>query len=251
MLRYQNQDGLITAQSIYKKDLNFPKTIILTWQTQFQVKLFAKFECKKYKKSLCAGGVSVVIYLFSNKEKNFAFALLPAGGPIVSMMMEELHALGAEKFLFIGSCGYIGAEKTDCLIVPSKALRDEGTSYHYIDGVEEFIDVDTWHFADKFLTDLDVPHKVGATWTTDTFYRETPNAKAEALQKGCICVEMECASIMAVAKAKQLRAYQLLFTADKLTSDGWNIGRLKNMKSDIYALYLEIILEMALQVSLL
>ncbi len=245
MLKYYNQNGIFNARNLYKKDDSYPKTVILTWQTQFLSELSKRFTVSDYNKKLCAGGTSVTTKVFELNGISLGFALLPAGGPIASMMMEEMAALGAERFIFIGSCGSLLDEKSDYLIVPTRALRDEGTSYHYLPADNEFIEIETAQFTDAFLDSVKVPHRMGSTWTTDAFYRETPGALKEARDKHCICVEMECASIMAVAKAKNIPTYQILFTADKLESENWNIGRLKNMGFTTYGTYLEIVLELA------
>ncbi len=249
MLKFYNQNGIFNARSLYRTDADYPKTVILTWQAKFLGELSRRFELSDYRIKLCAGGTSVVTKIFSDNEKQFGFALLPAGGPVASMMMEEMSALGAEKFIFIGSCGSLLDEQSDALIVPTRALRDEGTSYHYLPADTEFIEVETAQYTDRFLDSIKVPHRMGATWTTDAFYRETPSALKEARDKHCICVEMECASIMAVSKAKNIPTYQILFTADKLESDNWDIGRLKSMGFNTYGTYLEIILELADSVS--
>ena len=249
MLKYYNQNGIVNARNLYRKDENFPKTVILSWQVQFESELKRRFEVTDYSKKLCAGGCNIIIRTFDIEGVKLGFALLPAGGPIASMMMEEISALGAEKFVFIGSCGNLLDSKSDSLIVPTRALRDEGTSYHYLPSEEEFVEVETAQFTDAFLDEIKVPHKLGATWTTDAFYRETSGALKEARDKHCICVEMECASIMAVSKAKNLPAYQILFTADKLESDNWNLGRLKSMGFSTYGTYLEIAIELAEKVN--
>ena len=163
------------------------------------------------------------------------------------MVMEELSAIGARNFVFLGSAGNL-IDDNDALIVPEKALRDEGTSYHYIESLDDFIKVETADFTASFLEEAKIPFRKGNTWTTDCFYRETKSAIGLVKEKGCICVEMECASIMAVAKSKNLNAYQLLFTADKLSSEDWDIGRLKNMSEDTHGVYLEIIIALAKRV---
>lgn len=249
MLKYYNQNGIFSARNLYKKDEDYPSVIIITWQSQFLSELTKRFTVSDYSKKLCAGGTSVITKIFELNEFKIGFALLPAGGPIASMMMEEMNALGAEQFVFIGSCGNLLDEKSDSLIVPTRALRDEGTSYHYLPADNEFIEIETSQFTDAFLDSVKVPHRMGATWTTDAFYRETPGALKEAREKHCICVEMECASIMAVAKAKNIPTYQILFTADKLESDNWNIGRLKSMGFSTYGTYLEIVLELVERLS--
>ena len=248
MLDFYDEEGVFSPQHLFKPDSSFPETVILTWQSAFETELKRRFAVKPFSKKFCVGGTYVTVNIFEFQQRQLGFALIPAGAPVASMVMEEMHAVGAGSFVFIGSCGYLLEDRTDMLIVPDRALRDEGTSYHYIQSDNEMLEIPTASFVKKFLEEIKVPYMTGATWTTDAIYRETPSAVGKAKEKGCICVEMECSGIMACAKAKKLKAYQILFTADKFSSDSWNIGRLKNMGFDSYGTYLEIILELAVKI---
>ena len=85
-----------------------------------------------------------------------------------------------------------------------RALRDEGTSYHYLPASE-------YSEADPHLTALargalsaaGMPVSVGASWTTDAPFRETEEAIEAALRAGILAVEMEAAALYAFAKARQ------------------------------------------------
>ena len=287
MLGFFREDPLFKPTSLFEEDTDFPKTVILTWQDGFERELFDRYSPAEYSKRLCVGGLYSRILTFepdgseagsdlrlpgslSAREKNhsqpcktsprrhaefpshgkrpIAFALIPAGGPVVSMVMEELHALGANRFCFIGSSGCFSEKAGDSLILPTAALRDEGTSWHYIPDKELCIAVDTAEATENFLSGAKIPFVKGATWTTDAIYRETSGAMKKAHELGCICVEMECASIMAVARGIGVEAYQILFTADRLTSESWDIGRLKNMKKAAHAVYLDVIVGLATHV---
>ncbi|MCQ2397690.1 MAG: nucleoside phosphorylase [Sphaerochaetaceae bacterium] len=248
MLDFFNEEGVFSPAHLFEPDSSFPKTIILTWQSDFEKELKRRFAVQTFPKKFCVGGTYVTVYIFEFQKKQLGFAVIPASAPIVSMLMEEMSVAGAEKFVFIGSCGYLLGDKTDTLIVPDRALRDEGTSYHYIESDSDMIEVQTASYTEQFLRKIKVPYRTGATWTTDAVYRETPSAIKAAKEKGCICVEMECSGIMACAMAKGLKAYQILFTADKFSSEGWKKGRLKYMSSDSYGTYFAIVTELAAEV---
>lgn len=247
MLGYFNEEPVLKANAFQTRDESFPKTMILSWQPGFENELKRKFSLKEYKKKLCAGGTIVTIYLFKSPKNGaeLAFCLIPAGSPVAAMAMEELSVIGAENFVFIGSAGSLREENGDSLILPVKAFRDEGTSCHYLESADEFVSVGSADFTESFLKEEHVPYVKGCTWTTDAIYRETKSAINEAKKRGCICVEMECASIMAVAEARGFNAYQLLFTADKLVSKEWDAGRMINMEENAYSVYLEIIIRLA------
>ena len=60
------------------------------------------------------------------------FALAMVGAPSCVAMLEELHALGAKRFVVFGNCGVLNQQIRDCgIIIPTAAVRDEGTSFHY------------------------------------------------------------------------------------------------------------------------
>lgn len=95
----------------------------------------------------------------------------------------------------MGNCGVLDKNIEDCGIVnPTKAIRDEGTSYHYAEAgdtievnkkyKEEFIEV---------LNEAGYPYVEGTTWTTDACYRETSEKMKRRKKQGAIIVEMECA----------------------------------------------------------
>ena len=63
----------------------------------------------------------------------------------------------------------------------------------------------------------------GKTWTSDAIYRETLPAIQERRQEGCLAVEMECASMLAVAKYRNIPFIQFLYGADDLSSETWEI----------------------------
>ena len=86
------------------------------------------------------------------------------------------------------------------VIVPSAAIRDEGTSYHYLPPAREV--EPTRQAFDAIVATLErhhVPHVTGKTWTTDGLYRETRGKVERRVAEGCLTVEMEAAAFFAVA----------------------------------------------------
>ena len=108
--------------------------------------------------------------------------------------------------------------------ISPKENRDEGTSYHYIAPSPE-IEADTHsiQILENVLTDCGYSYVKGKTWTSDAIYRETLSAIEERRQEGCIAVEMECASMLAVSKYRHIPFIQFLYGADNLSSDTWEI----------------------------
>ena len=109
------------------------------------------------------------------------------------------------------------------LIVVDSALRDEGTSHHYmpagrhVDADPTAVDVLT-----RLLDERGVAYQTGRVWTTDAPYRETP-AKIESRRtEGCIAVEMEAAALAAVAHFRGVPLGHLLYGGDDLSGAAWD-----------------------------
>jgi uridine phosphorylase len=155
---------------------------------------------------------------------------------------------GCRKFVFFGSCGVLNngiAAKS--LIVPTAAYRDEGTSYHYA-APSEYIEVNTASRLVEILTALELPHVCGKTWTTDAIYRETRLNMEKRKADGCLTVEMECASIMAVAQFRGVEVFQFLYAADSLDEVEWDARTLGSLPQSQREQYLRIALEVAVRV---
>lgn len=102
-------------------------------------------------------------------------------------------------------------------LVPYKALRDEGTSYHYA-APSRFMEVNAKaRMAIKeTIREHGIEYQEVMTWTTDGFFRETKDMAAYRKEEGCQVVEMECAALAACAAFRQVLFGMILYTADSL-----------------------------------
>jgi len=126
------------------------------------------------------------------------------GAPFAVLVAEQLAASGARLVISITSAGLLSAAREPpYFLLIEHALRDEGTSAHYLPP-------GTWsHLSTKLQTQLNGaytglrdPVLIGSSWTTDAPYRETPSAVAAAQQAGISCVEMEAAALYSYATAR-------------------------------------------------
>jgi len=146
------------------------------------------------------------------------------GAPSAAGFYEELIALGVRKTIACGSCGVL---KKDILrgeiIVVESAVRDEGTSYHYLEPSREIaVDTEVLEKVEASLEDLSIPYIKGKTWTTDAFYRETKKIVKERIDEGCIAVEMEASALMAVSRFRNVVFGQLLSSGDDISGEEWD-----------------------------
>lgn len=170
----------------------------------------------------CTGNVPV--YRVRKGDREAALFLPHVGAAVASGFIEDLWAEDGRAFVFAGSAGALRRELTEGhLVVPTAAVRDEGTSYHYLPPAEE-VEIDPACVAacTGALEALGLPFVTGKTWTTDGFYRETRGLVERRKGEGCLTVEMECAALAAVAQFRGVRFAQFLVTADNLDAPAWD-----------------------------
>jgi uridine phosphorylase len=224
----------------------FPKVSVVTFDERVITALHEHYEPELIGEMIAC--VSVPIYKLNYEVKEIAVYCSTLGGSASVGLMEEMISKGCEKFVFFGSCGVLDrAVEAKALIVPTSAYRDEGTSYHYAPP-SDYIEISTATRMAEILSELKLPHVSGRTWTTDAFYRETLGNIEKRKGEGCITVEMECASIMAAARFRGVKAYQYLYAADSLDGVQWEARTLGSLTQDAREKFLRIALEIAVRV---
>lgn len=145
---------------------------------------------------------------------------IPLGGPASVIVVEHLLRLGVRTAVAVGSCGGLVHFEEGEFVVPTKALRAEGTSYHYLPP-SRWVDLhpDVRAACTSAVADAGFAYVEAPTWTTDAFFRETRATIAARRDEGCQVVDMECASIAACAQFRGARFGQILYTGDTLAND--------------------------------
>lgn len=126
------------------------------------------------------------------------------GGPFAVLVAEELFASGCELLLSVTSAGQIlPAGQPPYFVLIDRAVRDDGTSYHYLPP-EEYVeaDGDLIERVASLLGNAGLHVERGASWTTDAPFRETPSAIARWRDDGVLTADMEAASLYAFARAR-------------------------------------------------
>jgi uridine phosphorylase len=146
------------------------------------------------------------------------------GAPLAAASLEAALVMGARKFIACGGAGVLTSSiPVGHLVVPTAAIRDEGTSYHYLPpSLEVRPHPGAVRAIKATLEQAGLAYVTGKTWTTDGLYRET-RAKVNLRRKqGCVVVEMEAAAFFAVAKFRRAIFGQILYGADDLGGDDWD-----------------------------
>jgi len=145
------------------------------------------------------------LFTFAHGDVQFGIVGRAVGGSFAVLVAEELFASGCELLISVTSAGQV-AEINDppYFVLIEKALRDEGTSYHYLPPSDfSCIGPAVLASLEGVFTQAPVPVYRGATWTTDAPFRETESAVAHCRSLGIMAVEMEAAALYALAEARQ------------------------------------------------
>jgi nucleoside phosphorylase len=139
------------------------------------------------------------ICVIEHKGHEVALVSPGVGAPAAVTSLEIVISLGSTLIIGCGGAGIVRSGfDVGHVIVPTGAIRDEGTSYHYAPAdVAVLPHPRALAAIDDVLTEAGVPHDRGLTWTTDAIFRETPAKVALRREQGCITVEMEAASMFA------------------------------------------------------
>ena len=157
------------------------------------------------------------LYIIRHGGEEICLCQAPMGAPAAVQSMEILLHNGVRHIISAGSCGVLRDMPENRFLVPVRALRDEGCSYHYMPP-SRFVELDM-PMTDqicRYLGSRGIGHEKCTTWTTDGLYRETPGIVSYRRSEGCDTVEMECAALAACAKFRGADFGMLLFTADSL-----------------------------------
>ena len=157
------------------------------------------------------------VYVMDYKGEKVCLAQAPVGSAPAAQFMDWLIGYGVEQIISTGTCGVLTNIEENAFLVPVRALRDEGASYHYV-APSRYIEmqIEAVSAIEQVLEQLGIPYEEVMTWSTDGFYRETAEKVAYRKEEGCAVVEMECAALAAVAQLRGVIWGQLLFTADSL-----------------------------------
>lgn len=159
-------------------------------------------------------GVSKGLYeLYSHCEIGIV-KINGIGSPHAAAVLDDLIFLGGEVFINVGCAG--GLSKSGVFLC-RRALRDEGTSYHYLPPRDySYPDKELTHFLGNSLKKQALKFKIGSNWTIDAPYRETMKEIECYRKKGILTVDMEVSALFAVAEFRKVRIAAAFAVSDVL-----------------------------------
>ncbi len=145
------------------------------------------------------------LYRFTEAGLPFGIIGCAVGAPFAVLVAEQLFASGCRLLISMTSAGRLKpAGPPPYFVLIERALRDEGTSYHYLPPTTfSEAEAEVLESIAGAFDDLSIPVLRGATWTTDAPYRETGESIARRTAQGLLAVEMEAAGLYAFARARQ------------------------------------------------
>lgn len=217
------RNAVINPERVVTPIENFPEVTISCFSWKLFEAVLATFPDAKQIGELHSSTGLIPVYEVEYKGKRFALFHSFVGEPICVGNYEELMVMGSKRLIILGTCGVLDKSIESCgIIIPTKAIRDEGTSYHYAPP-SDTIEVNKKYIPEfkEVLKECGYPYVEGTTWTTDAIYRETRERVERRKAQGAICVEMECAGMQAVCDFRGTEFFQFFYAADNLDHSSW------------------------------
>lgn len=233
-----SQNALLNPKDHIKKDPKFPHVVVCVFSYKILEKWISKPNVKQIAMLGSASGPDP-IYATTYKGETIGFKLAHVGAPLCVGSAEEVVALGAKKLVYFGSCGVLDRSINAYeLMIPSRAIRDEGVSYHYqAPSRYNHMDKDSVSLMKAVFKEHSINPIETTVWTTDAFYRETKEKVLKRKEEGAKAVDMEVASLIAFTQFRNVRYAHFLYAADNLDAPVWDKRTLSEQglsKADLY-----------------
>jgi len=227
--------------------LDITEKCILCFFSEAIEKILAEYSHKIVSRFI-SEGINYPLYELDYKEKKIALIQASVGAPLAAGQIEELTAAGCKKFIACGMCGVLQKDlAVGHLIIPTAAVRDEGTSYHYVKPSREITANERIvQIIENSLLEKNIPYIKAKTWTTDAFYRETIQKVAQRKKEGCVTVEMEASAYIAASQFNNVDFGQILCAGDSLCGEEWDKRGYHN-RTDLREFVLRLTLDVCLK----
>ena len=173
-----------------------------------------------------AGGMNGDLYALKKpKGKVGIMTGFGGGSPMTAELAEEFTAMGVRRMILMTWGGILQPDlHPGDIVVVDRAIRDEGTSYHYLPP-DKYIEADA-QLADKLADAIRARGAVcrrGTTWTTDAPYRETIEEIRQYQSEGVGTVEMESAGLFTIGKVRSVPTASVVIGMDSLADLHWQV----------------------------
>lgn len=133
----ENRQAIINPEDLVEALPNFPETVVSCFARETFKRMLADFQ-HELLASTSMANIEIPIYKVFVEEREIALFNAPVGASACVAILEDLIAFGMKKLVLFGTCGVLDEDiKETSIIVPHTAIRDEGTSYHYLPASDE------------------------------------------------------------------------------------------------------------------
>jgi uridine phosphorylase len=223
ILEYDSTPEAIIEPVRYIKPIDIPQNCVLCFFQEVITEVCGDGKAKFVANRSSEMGTHP-IYEIEFEGKRVAIMHPGVGAPLAGGFLDEIIALGCRKFIACGGAGVLNREiAVGHVVIPTSAVRDEGTSYHYLPPSREVsAHPDGVAAIEATLKKHHVSYIMGKTWTTDGLFRETRLKMERRKAEGCVTVEMEASAFFAVAQFRGVTFAQLLYGGDDISGDEWD-----------------------------
>lgn len=196
-----------------------PETVILCLY-----KGLMKYFRLKYSSKRVSGFLGDFYFLNKTKGRIGVMGNFGIGSPVVANLAEEMIAWGSKRIVILSLAGGLQSNLAPGdVVICNRAIRDEGTSYHYLPA-EKYVDASS-----SFVSELESAFKkhglsasIGTTWSTDAPYRESYEEVSLHQNEGALAVDMESAGLFAVGQARGIETASVFVIGDSLANPRWS-----------------------------
>ncbi len=157
------------------------------------------------------------VYQINHNGVDICFMQAPVGAAHAVQIMDWLTGYGVKKIISTGSCGILQDYPKGTFLIPFKAVREEGASFHYLPP-SRYVELNKQMVQkiEEYFASRNIPYETCLAWTTDGFFRETVDKVNARKKEGCGTVDMECSALAACAEFRGVEFGQFFFSADSL-----------------------------------
>ena len=215
--------SLLNPEDFDKPIEGMPKTCVSFFSKSLMKEIAEKYPVEQIA-TISNATAHFPVYKINIDGAELAIYQSAVGAPACVSNYEELIAMGVRNMLLVGSCGCLDASmESYSIIIPTSAIRDEGTSYHYAEPSDETIlDAKVVGILEETIKNLDLKYAKGKSWTTDAIFRETKEKVARRKKQGAITVDMECSAMNIVSLFRGVNFGQIFYAADNLGGEEYD-----------------------------
>ncbi|MBQ7327748.1 MAG: nucleoside phosphorylase [Clostridia bacterium] len=230
----QTKRAMINPDLFHKPLANMPKTCVTFFSKSVMKAVVENYNAELITEEIKNSTAVFPVYKVNINGTEIAVFQSAVGAPACVSNAEELISLGIKNIIAVGSCGCLQNDIEEySIIIPTAAIRDEGTSYHYAPVSDETVlDEEVVSVLEGVLNQHGINYKKGKTWTTDAIFRETPQKVQDRIARGAITVDMECSAYDILCKFRGVKYGQLFYAADNLANEEYDPRNIMNSNSN-------------------